>query len=82
MWPSTSGADIKSDLVIEADLSSRPFRVRCDPGDAYLAETLIVATGLQAKWLEHRDRAEVLQGFGAPACATATASSTGASRWW
>src|SRR5438270_6268951 len=29
------GADIKSDLVIEADLSSRPFRVRCDSGDEY-----------------------------------------------
>ena len=63
------GADIKNDLVIEADLSSRPFRVRCDSGDEYLAETLIVATGAQAKWLGIESE-QKFQGFGVSACAT------------
>src|SRR4051794_17080097 len=45
------GTEIVSDVVVEADLSRRPFRVRCDSGAEYLAETLIIATGAQAKWL-------------------------------
>jgi thioredoxin reductase (NADPH) len=63
------GAEIISDVVIEADLASRPFRVRCDSGERYLAETLIIATGAQAKWLgiESEQR---FQGFGVSACAT------------
>jgi thioredoxin reductase (NADPH) len=63
------GADIRSDLVIEADLSARPFRVRCDSGDEYLAETLIIATGAQAKWLGIETE-QKFQGFGVSACAT------------
>ncbi|HEY5409414.1 MAG TPA: thioredoxin-disulfide reductase [Caulobacteraceae bacterium] len=63
------GADILSDMVVEADLSSRPFRVRCDSGDEFLAETLIVATGAQAKWLG-LDSEQKFQGFGVSACAT------------
>jgi thioredoxin reductase (NADPH) len=63
------GADIKNDVVTEADLSARPFRVRCDSGDEYLAETLIVATGAQAKWLGLESE-QKFQGFGVSACAT------------
>jgi thioredoxin reductase (NADPH) len=63
------GADILSDMVVEADLSSRPFRVRCDSGDIFLAETLIVATGAQAKWLGLESE-QKFQGFGVSACAT------------
>src|SRR5213596_2047597 len=29
------GTEIVSDLVVEADLSSRPFRVRCDSGESF-----------------------------------------------
>ena len=63
------GADILSDMVVEADLSARPFRVRCDSGDEFLAETLIVATGAQAKWLGLPSE-QKFQGFGVSACAT------------
>ena len=63
------GADILSDMVVEADLSARPFRVRCDSGDEFLAETLIVATGAQAKWLGLASE-QKFQGFGVSACAT------------
>ena len=63
------GAQILSDMVVEADLSSHPFRVRCDSGDEFLAETLIVATGAQAKWLGLASE-QKFQGFGVSACAT------------
>src|SRR6201990_796059 len=63
------GPKIVSDRVIEADLSSRPFRLVCDSGQIWLAETLIIATGAQAKWLGIESEARY-QGFGVSACAT------------
>ena len=45
------GAEIVSDIVLSADLSKRPFRLTTDSGQVWLAETLIFATGAQAKWL-------------------------------
>src|SRR5918993_1009182 len=45
------GTEIISDIVLEADLSQRPFRLKCDSGAEWLAETLIICTGAQAKWL-------------------------------
>ena len=63
------GAEIIADLVVEADLSERPFKVRCDSGETWLAETLIIATGAQAKWLGIPSE-QKFQGFGVSACAT------------
>src|SRR5436189_1746518 len=63
------GTEILSDLVVEADLSSRPFKVTCDSGESFLAETLIIATGAQAKWLGIASE-QKFQGFGVSACAT------------
>src|SRR5579862_7582281 len=45
------GAQMVNDIVVSADLSRRPFRVACDSGAVYLAETVIISTGAQAKWL-------------------------------
>src|SRR4051794_23705522 len=45
------GTEIIHDVVVEADLSKRPFRLVCDSGQVWLAETVIIATGAQAKWL-------------------------------
>src|SRR5271163_4456550 len=45
------GTEVVNDIVISADLSRRPFRVACDSGERWLAETLIIATGAEAKWL-------------------------------
>ncbi len=63
------GTEIISDIVLKADLSQRPFRLECDSGAVWLAETLIIATGAQAKWLG-LDSEQKFQGFGVSACAT------------
>jgi len=63
------GTEIVSDIVLSADLSSRPFRITTDSGQDWAAETLIIATGAQAKWLG-LDSEQAFQGFGVSACAT------------
>lgn len=63
------GTELVDDIVVEADLSQRPFRIRCDSGQEWLAETVIIATGAQAKWLGLESE-KALQGAGVSACAT------------
>jgi len=63
------GTEIMYDLVTEVDFSARPFRAWTDGGVEFEAETVIIATGAQARWLglpsEHK-----YQGAGVSACAT------------
>jgi thioredoxin reductase (NADPH) len=63
------GAEMVNDIVVSADLSSRPFRIVCDSGDVWLAETVIISTGAEAKWLGLPSE-QKFQGFGVSACAT------------
>ena len=63
------GCEIVNDIVVSADLSRRPFKLVCDSGAVWSAETLIIATGAQAKWLGLPTEAK-FQGFGVSACAT------------
>jgi thioredoxin reductase (NADPH) len=63
------GTEFVADVVLSADLSSRPFKLTCDSGDVFFAETLIIATGAQAKWLGLPSE-QKFQGFGVSACAT------------
>ena len=63
------GTEIVTDIVTRADLSQRPFRLETDSGQVWLAETLIIATGAQAKWLGLPTE-QKFQGFGVSACAT------------
>jgi len=63
------GTEIVTDIVTSADLSQRPFRLETDSGQVWLAETLIIATGAQAKWLGLATEQQ-FQGFGVSACAT------------
>ena len=63
------GTEIVSDLVVEVDLSGRPFRLTTDSGQAYSCDALIVATGAKAKWLGIPSE-QSFMGFGVSACAT------------
>jgi thioredoxin reductase (NADPH) len=63
------GTKIVSDLVIKLDTTQRPFRLTCDSGAVYLADTVILATGAQARWLGLPSEAK-FQGGGVSACAT------------
>jgi thioredoxin reductase (NADPH) len=63
------GTRLVTDMVTKLDLSQRPFRLTCDSGDVYLAETVILATGAQARWLGIESE-EAFKGFGVSACAT------------
>jgi thioredoxin reductase (NADPH) len=63
------GATIIQDVITSVDLAARPIRAMGDSGDTYLAETLVIATGAQARWLGVPGEA-ALSGFGVSACAT------------
>lgn len=63
------GTQIVSDHIVHADLSRRPFRLTGDSGTTYAADTLIIATGAQARWLGLPSE-ELFKGFGVSACAT------------
>lgn len=63
------GAQIISDIVTEADISRRPFRIKCDSGAEYTTDALIIATGAQAKWLGLASE-QKYSGYGVSACAT------------
>jgi thioredoxin reductase (NADPH) len=62
------GASVEYDTATEVDLNERPFRVKTYNGE-YLAETLIIATGAQAKHLDVPGEKE-LTGRGVSYCAT------------
>ena len=63
------GTQVVSDLITEIDLSRRPFRAVGDGGDIFLAETIVIATGAQARWLDVPGE-ETYRGLGVSACAT------------
>ncbi len=63
------GTRIISDHVSSIDLSHRPFRIVTDSGAVYIAETVVLATGAQARWLDLPSE-EVYRGGGVSACAT------------
>jgi thioredoxin reductase (NADPH) len=63
------GTELAEDHILSVDLSRRPFRLIGDSGQVYLAETLILATGAQAKWLGLPSESQY-QGAGVSACAT------------
>lgn len=63
------GAKLVNDLVTDVDVTSRPFRITTDSGAIYTCDSLIVATGAQAKWLGLPSE-QTFMGFGVSACAT------------
>jgi thioredoxin reductase (NADPH) len=63
------GTKVILDMVTSLDLSRRPFVAVCDSGDRYLADSVVIATGAQARWLGIPSE-ETYRGFGLSACAT------------
>src|SRR5438309_5315681 len=63
------GTRLIHDIIVDVDLSKRPFVARGDSGDTYVAETIVVSTGAQARWLGLPTE-EAYRGFGVSACAT------------
>jgi thioredoxin reductase (NADPH) len=63
------GTEYLSAMVTSVDLSARPFKVECDNGNKFEAETLIISTGATAKYLGIENEKELI-GKGVSACAT------------
>jgi thioredoxin reductase (NADPH) len=63
------GAELVFDSITAVDLSRRPLACTADSGDHYAAETLILATGAQARWLGLPSE-QKFAGHGVSACAT------------
>jgi thioredoxin reductase (NADPH) len=63
------GTVVQQDIITEVDFSHRPFRCQADSGDTYTADSIIIATGAQARWLGLESE-DALQGRGVSACAT------------
>ena len=63
------GTRIAYDIITEVDFSSRPFRCTGDSGKQYIADSVIIATGAQARWLGLPSE-QKFNGRGVSACAT------------
>ena len=63
------GTKMIYDIITDIDLTQRPFRATGDSGDTYSGDSLIIATGAQARWLG-LDTEQKFMGFGVSACAT------------
>lgn len=63
------GAEIRSAICTQADLSQTPYKLTFDDGSQVACHTLIIATGASAKYLGLADE-EKYRGQGVSACAT------------
>ena len=63
------GTAIVYDTITAVDLAARPILATGDSGERYTADTLIIATGAQARWLGVPGERE-FGGYGVSACAT------------
>ncbi len=63
------GANVINDHIAEVDFSSRPFKAVGESGTTYTADSVVISTGAQAKWLGIPSE-EKYKGFGVSACAT------------
>jgi thioredoxin reductase (NADPH) len=63
------GAEYKTTNVTSVDLAKRPFKVTCEDGSLYEAQTVIISTGASAKFLGLENEKE-LTGKGVSTCAT------------
>ena len=63
------GTEMIQDHISKVDLSKKPFVATSDNGQVYTADSIIISTGAQARWL-NLDSETKFRGFGVSACAT------------
>ena len=63
------GTEMIQDHISKVDLSKNPFTATGDSGQIYTADSFIISTGAQARWLNLKSEQE-FRGFGVSACAT------------
>ena len=63
------GAQVEYDIITNIDVSSRPYTLFCDSGKEFTADSIVLATGAQARWLG-LEAETTFNGRGVSACAT------------
>ena len=63
------GTEMIQDHIKKVDLSKKPFSAHGDSGQVYTADSIIISTGAQARWL-NLESEQKFRGFGVSACAT------------
>ena len=63
------GTEMIQDHIKKVDLTKKPFAVEGDSGQTYTADSIIISTGAQARWLNIKSE-QNFRGFGVSACAT------------
>jgi len=63
------GTEMIQDHIKKVDLTKKPFEAHGDSGQTYTADSIIISTGAQARWLNLKSE-QNFRGFGVSACAT------------
>ena len=63
------GTKMVHDYVEKVDFKNKPFKAYTSSGDIYEADSIVISTGAQAKWIG-LDSEQEFQGFGVSGCAT------------
>jgi thioredoxin reductase (NADPH) len=63
------GTQMIQDHINKVDVSKKPFTAVGDSGQIYTADSIIISTGAQARWLNLKSE-QKFRGFGVSACAT------------
>ena len=63
------GTNIINDIIKSVDLNVYPFTAESESGQTFTADSIIISTGAQARWLG-LDSEKKFQGYGVSACAT------------
>ena len=63
------GTEMIEDHISSVNLKSKPFEAIGDGGQKYTADSIIISTGAQARWLNIESE-QKFRGFGVSACAT------------
>lgn len=63
------GTQLVYDYVEKVDFTAPPFKAYTSSGNVYEAQTIIISTGAQAKWLGIESESK-FQGYGVSGCAT------------